>query len=260
MRSMTAPIETAAASLDRRLARATPIEVVSEAVRVVPRGSLAVVSSFGTESAVLLALVADVDPSLPVLFLDTGWLFEETIAYRDKLAARLGLTDLRIISPSPRALAERDPERDLLFADPDACCRLRKVEPLERALQPFSGWINGRKRFHGQERSYLPMVEQDGRRLKFNPLAHTSKQEIDRLFAQHDLPRHPLEALGFASVGCIPCTSRTASGEDPRAGRWRGRAKTECGIHAPFRSPGENVRDGAMDRHRPQGRGAASTT
>ncbi|MDN3276261.1 phosphoadenylyl-sulfate reductase [Frankia sp. RB7] len=217
--------------LDRALRDASPAEVVSAALKAVGREKLALLSSFGTESATLLKVVADVDPAIPVIFLDTGWLFEETLAYRDQLIAMLGLKDVRSIKPAEEALSREDPDRDLWFSDPDACCRIRKVEPLARALKPFSAWLNGRKRFQGNARAAIPVVEDDGARLKFNPFANVSREELEAIFVRAKLPRHPLAASGFRSVGCMPCTSRTTEGEDERAGRWRGRAKTECGIH-----------------------------
>jgi phosphoadenosine phosphosulfate reductase len=221
----------AAAELDHALRDASPGEIIAAALRAVGRERLALVSSFGTESAALLKVMADVDPDIPVVFLDTGWLFEETLAYRDTLIAKLGLRDVRSIQPLARDLSRHDPERELWFNDPDACCRIRKVEPLARALAPFSAWINGRKRFQGGLRAAIPVVEADGVRLKFNPFANVSREGIAAIYADADLPPHPLVASGFQSVGCMPCTSRTSSGEDTRAGRWRGRAKTECGIH-----------------------------
>jgi phosphoadenosine phosphosulfate reductase len=220
-----------AAELDRTLRDASPHEVIATAVRLVGRDQLALVSSFGTESAALLKVMADVDPAIPVIFLDTGWLFEETLAYRDTLIATLGLKDVRSIKPAEETLSREDPDRDLWFSDPDACCRIRKVEPLARALKPFDAWLNGRKRFQGNSRADIPVVEDDGARLKFNPFANVSREELEAIFARAKLPRHPLVASGFLSVGCMPCTSRTTEGEDERAGRWRGRAKTECGIH-----------------------------
>jgi phosphoadenosine phosphosulfate reductase len=228
-------IRIAVSALDRLLENASPVEVIREATRTVPDGRLAVVSSFGIESAPLLKLVADVDPTLPVLFIDTGFLFGETLAYRDTLVTRFGLTDVRLITPRPSALMEQDPKRDLWLSDLDACCRLRKIEPLGEALQSFDAWINGRKRYHGFERTRLASVEHDGNRFKFNPFAHVSRQELEDMFEAFDLPRHPLEVLGFSSVGCMPCTSRTSSDEDARAGRWRGLRKTECGIHVTDR-------------------------
>jgi phosphoadenosine phosphosulfate reductase len=220
-----------AEALDRALRDATPAEVIATALRTVGREQLAVVSSFGTESAALLKVMADVDPAIPVVFLDTGWLFEETLAYRDTLIATLGLRDVRSIKPLEETLSREDPERELWFSDPDACCRIRKVEPLARALKPFSAWINGRKRFQGGLRAAIPVVEQDGTRLKFNPFANISREEITAIYMSANLPPHPLAASGYLSVGCMPCTSRTSPDEDVRAGRWRGRAKTECGIH-----------------------------
>ena len=220
-----------AGELDRALRDASPAEVIAAALRVVGRERLAVVSSFGTESAALLKVMADVDPAIPVVFLDTGWLFEETLAYRDTLIATLGLRDVRSIKPREETLSREDPDRELWFSDPDACCRIRKVEPLARALAPFSAWINGRKRFQGGLRAELPVVEEDGIRLKFNPFANVSREQIEAIYTLAKLPPHPLVASGFLSVGCMPCTSRTSPDEDARAGRWRGRAKTECGIH-----------------------------
>jgi len=219
-----------AAEFAVRLAGANPREIVEAAVEAMP-GRVAVVSSFGTESAVLLKFVADVDPSTPVLFLDTQWLFKETLAYRDALIERLKLTDVRTVAPSPSALALRDPKRELCFRDRDACCGIRKVEPLARELAAFGGWMSGRKRYQGGEREDLPVVETDGPRLKFNPLARLTRAELNFTFTSARLPRHPLQALGFTSVGCTPCTHRPAQGATERNGRWSGLAKTECGIH-----------------------------
>jgi phosphoadenosine phosphosulfate reductase len=219
------------AELDRSLRDASPAEVIATALKTVGRDQLALVSSFGTESAALLKVMADVDPAIPVIVLDTGWLFEETLAYRDTLIATLGLRDVRSIKPLEETLTREDPDRDLWFSNPDACCRIRKVEPLARALKPFAAWINGRKRFQGGARADIPVVEEDGARLKFNPFANVSREDIEAIYASAKLPQHPLVASGFLSVGCMPCTSRSVEGEDARAGRWRGRGKTECGIH-----------------------------
>lgn len=226
-----ASVAAAAAALDRELAHASPTEIVQAALRTVGRGKLATVSSFGTESAALLKIVADVDPAIPVVFLDTGWLFQETLAYRDQLAQLLGLRDVRTVKPRDATLQHEDAGGDLWISDPDACCRIRKVEPLARALEPFAAWFNGRKRFQGGDRASIAVVEADGARLKFNPLANATAADLKALYAAAKLPPHPLLASGFTSVGCMPCTTRTRPGEDPRAGRWRDRGKTECGIH-----------------------------
>ena len=224
-------VEATAAALDRELTHVSPTEVVQSALRAVGRERLAVVSSFGTESAALLQIVANVDPAVPVIFLDTGWLFQETLDYRDTLTQLLGLRDVRSVKPLVATLQRDDANTDLWFSDPDACCRIRKVEPLARALEPFSAWFNGRKRFQGGDRTTMAVVEADGARLKFNPLANATAKDLKALYAAAKLPPHPLLASGFTSIGCMPCTTRTGPGEDPRAGRWRDRGKTECGIH-----------------------------
>jgi phosphoadenosine phosphosulfate reductase len=220
-----------AEALDEMLRHATPSEVIEGALRVVGRERLSLVSSFGTESAALLKVMADVDPAIPVIFLDTGWQFEETLSYRDTLIARLGLRDVRTIMPQNDTLRREDANRELWFSDPDACCRIRKVEPLKLALVPFDGWINGRKRFQGGLRADIPVVEADGVRLKFSPFANVTPADVEAIYAEAGLPPHPLVTSGFMSVGCMPCSSRAEAGEDARDGRWRGRSKTECGIH-----------------------------
>lgn len=195
-------------------------------------GRIALVSSFGAESAVLLWLVASIDPAVPVLFIDTGKLFGETLRYRDDLVARLGLRDLRTIGSERARLETADPDGMLWQRDPDACCNLRKVEPLAAALAGFDAWISGPKRYQGGDRAAIPTIESGDGLLKINPLANWSRADIDAAFAAHDLPRHPLEADGYLSIGCMPCTARVAPGADPRSGRWAGTDKTECGIQS----------------------------
>ena len=196
-------------------------------------GRIAVVSSFGTESAVLLAMAAEADPSFPVLFVNTGKLFGETLRYRDTLVATLGLTGVRTIGPTGEDLAAEDADGLLFTRSHDACCHLRKTVPLDRALGGFDAWVTGRKRFQAATRAALPLFEEEEGtgRVKVNPLAHWDRERIDQEFARRNLPRHPLEADGFLSVGCFTCTERVAPGADPRSGRWAGTAKTECGIH-----------------------------
>jgi phosphoadenosine phosphosulfate reductase len=200
-------------------------------------GDVAVVSSFGAESAVLLHLVAGIDRNLPVIFLETHKHFAETLAYRDTLVERLGLTNLLIVAADPAELAARDDTGLRWSFDPDGCCDLRKVQPLARALAGFDASITGRKGFQSSTRAGLPRFEIDRTdaqgRLKINPLASWSPETIEAYFETHDLPRHPLVAEGYPSVGCSPCTSKVMPGEDPRSGRWKGWDKTECGIHGP---------------------------
>jgi phosphoadenosine phosphosulfate reductase len=196
-------------------------------------GRLAVVSSFGADSAMLLALVAEIDRDVPVLFLETGKHFAETLAYRDTLVRRLGLRDVRDIRPDPVELGIADPQGDLHRWIPDDCCAVRKVAPLARALAGFDAWATGRRRGQSRLRSALPFIETVEGRVKFNPLADWSSDRVVQELARRDLPRHPLVAAGYASIGCAPCTRATRPGEDARAGRWAGLAKTECGIHRP---------------------------
>lgn len=195
------------------------------------KGRIALVSSFGAEAAVLLHLVASVDPATPVLFVDTEKLFGETLRYRDTLVARLGLSDVRTLTPDPARLAALDGKGILWAKDRDLCCQIRKVEPLAAGLAPFDAWISGRKRFQATTRAAIPLVEADGAKLKINPLAAWSPEQLAVYTIENDLPAHPLVADGYPSIGCMPCTDRVAPGEDARAGRWRGSAKTECGIH-----------------------------
>ncbi|MGH7073918.1 MAG: phosphoadenylyl-sulfate reductase [Stellaceae bacterium] len=194
-------------------------------------GRIALVSSFGTESAVLLQMVAEIDRALPILFIDTGKLFGETLRYRDELVARLGLADVRTVGPAALRIGERDPDAMLWQTDSNACCFIRKVEPLAQALKGFDAWITGRKRYQGGARTTLPVIEGDAGFVKINPLAGMTYAEIDGAFTTHHLPRHPLEAEGFLSVGCYTCSARVAPGADRRSGRWQGTDKQECGIH-----------------------------
>jgi phosphoadenosine phosphosulfate reductase len=226
-----APGALFAAELDVRYAAASPQQVLEAATRELFPGRLALVSSFGTEAAVLLALAAEVDRSLPVLFVDTRKLFGETLRYRDELIAMLGLTDVRTIQPDRDLLNRRDEDEMLWRKDPDACCHIRKTLPLAGSLEGFDAWITGRKRFQSSTRAAIPVFEEQGGRIKVNPLASWSKTDLENEFDRRGLPRHPLEADGFLSVGCYTCTERVAPGADPRSGRWAGKEKTECGIH-----------------------------
>lgn len=195
-------------------------------------GKLALVSSFGAESAVLLHLVAQVAPDLPILFIDTGKLFPETLAYQTELTAWLKLRDLRIIRPDLKDIHTEDPQGELHLTNPDRCCALRKTLPLQKALRPFNAWISGRKRYQSGARTHLDYFENEhNQRIKINPLLHWTQQDLQYYIQQHQLPVHPLVAQGYPSIGCAPCTSPVHADEDPRAGRWRNHAKQECGIH-----------------------------
>jgi phosphoadenosine phosphosulfate reductase len=222
-----------AAAMEVRFSGRSAQDMLRELLTGELAGRTAAVSSFGAESAVLLHMIAEIDRDTPVVFTNTQKMFGDTLAYRDELAERLGFTDLRVFRPDPRLLAIKDKEGARWSYDPDGCCDLRKVEPLRRALAPFDAWISGRKGFQSGTRTALPRFEEDEGRLKINPLADWDKAKLDAYFAEHGLPRHPLEAQGYLSIGCAPCTTKVAPGEDPRAGRWRSFDKVECGIHTP---------------------------
>lgn len=223
--------QIAASRLETRFAALEAGPLLRLAIEHLYRGHIALVSSFGADSAVLLHMVAQIDATTPVIFVDTDRLFPETLAYRDKLVAHLGLTNVREFHPDADAIAVNDAEGYLWFNDPDRCCDIRKVAPLERALTGYDAWITGRKRFQSDTRAALPLFETDGERVKLNPLAGWSASDVLAYISKHELPPHALVARGYPSIGCLPCTSPVTPGEDPRAGRWRGRGKTECGIH-----------------------------
>lgn len=233
------PLESPPMSVDERVAllndsynHHSATDVLKHALSDPQVGRIAMVSSFGAESVVLLHMISTMDRSTPVLFLDTEMLFPETIAYQQEVSALLGLTGVEIIHPDRGQLALRDPDGMLHKNDYDGCCFLRKTEPLQQALSGFDAWITGRKRFQGQKRTDLEFFEsEENTRIKVNPLVHWKPQDVQDYIINNRLPRHPLVAKGYPSIGCSTCTSPVAAGEDPRAGRWRGKDKDECGIH-----------------------------
>lgn len=220
-----------AAGLDALYGHLPPAEIIARLVELFGAGDIAAVSSFGADSAVLLHMVARIDRSLPIVFLDTGKHFGETLDYRDALAADLGLTDIRIITPEEAALNRDDPDGKLHLTNTDACCAIRKVEPMARGVEPFRAWFTGRKRFQAASRSSLPAFEAVGTRIRINPLARWTTSDLASYMRKHQLRENPLVAYGYLSIGCFPCTQPVQPGEDARSGRWAGHAKTECGIH-----------------------------
>jgi phosphoadenosine phosphosulfate reductase len=194
-------------------------------------GRVAMVSSFGAESAVLLHLVAATDPTVPVIFLDTQRHFQATLDYQAALTEHLGLRNVIVTRPDPAGVAAEDPDGQLALRDPDRCCHVRKTLPMIRALRGFHCIMTGRKRFQTETRSALPVFETQDRWIKANPIATWGKNDLQSYMTKFELPRHPLEADGYRSIGCEPCTAAVAAGEDDRAGRWAGQRKTECGIH-----------------------------
>jgi phosphoadenosine phosphosulfate reductase len=226
------PVAERVAQLNHRYRHHAAVAVLEHALGDEQVGRTALVSSFGAESVVLLHMVALIDQSLPVLFIDTEMLFAETLAYQAEVADRLGLSNIVTVKADRARLDFADPDGTLHQFDTDACCALRKTEPLERALGGFDAWITGRKRYQGATRAAVDFFEAEGDlRIKINPLAHWGKEDLIDYMVNNRLPRHPLVAKGYPSIGCAPCTSPVAPGEDERAGRWRGTAKAECGIH-----------------------------
>lgn len=217
--------------LTERYAHLPPEEFVEALIERVFKGRIAVVSSFGAESSVLLHLVASIDPSVPVLTLDTGKLFAQTEQYRSALADRLGLKDLRIVRPDMKVVMGEDLDEKLYSSDPDRCCEIRKTLPLRQAISGFDAWFTGRKRFQSDVRSSLSKVEMKNGQVKINPLADWSPEQLEAYMTKHNLPRHPMVEMGYRSIGCYTCTRPVGEGEDQRAGRWSGSDKTECGIH-----------------------------
>jgi phosphoadenosine phosphosulfate reductase len=235
-----ATVQEKAASLNARYRHHSATAVMQAALH--EAGRIALVSSFGAESVVLLHMAAVIDRATPVLFVDTELLFTETLVYQGEVCERLGLTNLRILRSAD--IAASDPTGDLHQSDAQACCALRKTAPLQAALAGFDGWITGRKRFQSGTRAALDFFEPEAGsgRLKINPLAHWAPEDVRAYMDENRLPRHPLVARGYPSIGCAPCTSPVRPGEDPRAGRWRDQDKTECGIHIV---DGRMVRTGA---------------
>ena len=225
----------------------SPQEVIALATHELYGGQIAVVSSFGAESAVLLHMISEIDPATPGLFLDTGKHFRATLDYRHDLVDRLGLTDVQDILPVEESLKSEDPFGALSMTDKDRCCFIRKVEPMARAVAPYRAWMTGRKQFQASTRESLPVFESVGPRIRINPLARWQAADLKAYAEKHDLPPHPLTAQGYRSIGCMPCTRPVGDGEDQRAGRWAGSEKTECGIHLTGLADSLKTL-GAMDR------------
>ena len=231
LESPLAPVSERVADLNARYRHHGATAVLERAMTDPQVGRIALVSSFGAESVVLLHLVSVIDRTTPVLFIDTEMLFAETIAYQAEVADKLGLSITRITADRTK-LAFEDPDNTLHQFNTDACCALRKTEPLERALSGFDAWITGRKRYQGATRAAVDFFEAEADiRIKVNPLAHWDRADLEDYMVNNRLPRHPLVAKGYPSIGCAPCTSPVSPGEDPRAGRWRNSEKVECGIH-----------------------------
>jgi phosphoadenosine phosphosulfate reductase len=228
--------ERLAQTLNARLTSRSAQQALRVALDAPELGEIVLISSFGAEAVVLLHLVGVTKPDLPVVFLETGKHFTETLVYRHELTERLNLTNVGVVAPDTQALKTRDPKGNLHRQNPNACCALRKAEPLAAAMKTLpnlSAVITGRKRFQGGQRTSLDVFEANGATglIKVNPLVHWTSQDLREYMDENRLPKHPLLAKGYLSIGCAPCTSPVAKGEDARAGRWRNSEKIECGIH-----------------------------
>ncbi len=223
-----------AAELSARYEDLSPQDILRDAIRNQFFGDITLSSSFGADSAVLLHMVSEIDPALPVIFLDTDRHFFQTLQYRDELAAKLGLSNIIVLKADNAEAAAEDAKGTLWRTAPNQCCDLRKVRPLDRLMEGYGAWISGRKRHQAKTRANLPIVEWDGVHFKVNPLAAWTQADLDAYFAAHNLPPHPLVEQGFASIGCFTCTKPVEQGADARSGRWAGTEKVECGIHNPL--------------------------
>ena len=227
-----------------RTAELSAIDFLTTMLQHEFKDEICVVSSFGAESAVLLHMVAQIDPTTPVIFLNTGKLFGETLRYRDRLQTLLGLTDVRSIGPHPTDLAEKDSNEDLWQKNNDMCCHIRKNLPQERALKGFKAVLTGRKRFQTSQRGSMQRIEindEAAARLRINPLADYTLEDLQAYLETHNLPKHPLVKDGYLSIGCMPCTDKVKEGDDYRSGRWSEQDKEECGMHGTEFVYGEGI-------------------
>ena len=225
------PSQTELADLNAAFEGAKPQAVLQWVRAHATEGEVPLVSSFGADSVVLIHMIASIDPAYPVVFIDTGKHFYDTLRYRDELAAHFGLSNLQNVAPDSALVAKDDPHGALWIADADACCALRKKAPLEAAMASFGGWISGRKRFQTSDRDAMQVFETKDGKLKINPLAYWDAKDVAGYIRAHSLPGHPLVPRGYLSIGCAPCTSPVEEGGDVRSGRWKGSEKTECGLH-----------------------------
>ncbi len=219
-----------------RLEGTSPIERLAYAVERWGEGLL-FTSSFGAQSGVLLHLWSKVAPRLPVVFIDTGFLFPETHRYKDDLAAQLGLTVRTVRSDIENAAFVARYGDRIQETDPDFCCGLNKVAPLAPLKDAATAWVSGLRRDQGTSRASTAILEEDGALVRVHPIATMTKVEVAAYLTEHAIPEHPLVSRRYLSIGCGPCTRAIAEGEDDeRAGRWPWSNKTECGLHVGGRS------------------------
>lgn len=216
--------------LNERFESATPQEILRWAWEEF-QPSVAATSSFQTQSLPLLHMIATETPGLPVFFLDTGFHFPETLAYRDQLMQQMGV-NVQTLLPEVGHEGFRRKYGDLYLSDPDRCCYINKVEPLQRAKSGLTAWISGIRRDQTEARRNTPVVSvSKNGQIKVCPMVNCTEKDVWRYINRYDLPVHPLFSLGYMSIGCSPCTQPVGEDGDARSGRWAGQSKTECGLH-----------------------------
>lgn len=229
-------------SLAHRFETASPQAILTWAWRTFGP-TIAATSSFQTQSVPLLYMIAQATPQLPILFLDTGFHFPETLAFRDRLMAEWQL-NVQVLKPKVGYEGFRRQYGDLFRSDPDMCCYINKVEPLQEARRHLSGWIAGIRRDQTPQRRHTPIIgRQSNGQFKICPMATWTQRDIWQYISAHDLPIHPLLKDGYMSIGCAPCTRPIGQDEDERAGRWSERNKTECGLHIDLTLKGSNAQE-----------------
>ena len=219
--------------LNESLQDASPFEVLKLSVEKLFKKKLIYVCSFGAESAVILHMISRINKNLPIVLLNTNFLFKETIDYKNYLLEKLELNNFKEILPDERDLLNKD-KRNLWKINPDLCCNIRKVQPLNKVLKGYNAWISGRKSYHNGERKGVKFFELLDQKIIINPLVDSDMKFIDNYFEKNKIERHPLFKKGFLSIGCTHCTKKTIDLDNPRSGRWSDTTKTECGIHKNF--------------------------
>tara|TARA_Y100000589_G_scaffold284108_1_gene282742 strand:- start:158 stop:850 length:693 start_codon:yes stop_codon:yes gene_type:complete len=216
--------------LNREFHSSTPYEIVKKSKSLFG-DRIVYVSSFGTESAVILHIISKIDKNFPIILLNTNFLFDQTLNYKNKLINLFKFENFLEVLPNNSDLKKFDPKNTLWQKDVEKCCNLRKVKPLDRILKNYDAWISGRKTYQGGERKDLRPFESNNGKIVVNPLANFGQKSVFQYFKNYNLPKHPLLEEGYFSIGCTHCTHKSSDVKDPRSGRWASNKKTECGIH-----------------------------
>ena len=217
-------------SLNRQFHKSSPLEIMKKSLNLF-KNKIVYVSSFGTESAMILHMISEIDKNFPIILLNTNFLFSKTIDYKNELINIFKLNNFLEIFPNNADLKKYDPKDNLWKSNVEKCCEIRKVQPLKKFLENYDAWISGRKAYQGGERIDINPFEINNGKIVVNPLANFEQKLVSEYFLNHNLPRHPLFNEGYLSVGCTHCTHKSSNKNNPRSGRWVNQIKTECGIH-----------------------------